>query len=93
MSGRDTVAFAMLAELELLSAQVIFVCWTAHVLSAADWRRRQPLTATRLMSSAKCAGARPDNDWCSGTPLSLYSSTDRKLVKLVQQMRDMVMSS
>jgi len=68
MSCRDTVACSMLAKLKLLSPKVIFVCGTTHVLSAADWRRRQPLTATRLMSSAKCAGARPDNDydWCSG---------------------------
>ena len=66
MSCRETVAFSMLAELKLLSPKVIFVCRTTRVLSAADWRRRRPLTATRLMSSAKCAAARPDNDWCSG---------------------------
>jgi len=33
-----------------------------HIPSADDWRRWQPLSATRLMSSAKYAGARTDSD-------------------------------
>jgi len=32
---------------------------------AHDWRRRRPLSATRLMSSAKKAGAKPGIDWCA----------------------------
>jgi len=68
----------MPAELKLLSPKMIFVCGTTRVLSAVDWRRRRPLTATRLMSSAKCAGARPDDDWCSGILLCILLITGQE---------------
>ena len=65
---------------KLLSTKVLCVRGTTDVLSAAHRRRRRPLSATRLMSSAKTASmpagaravacVRPDNDWhAPGTQL------------------------